>query len=138
MLSRDEMLRLLEDWHEAWNAHDLDAVIELFHDEIEFENWNGQRVKGKGALRRAWAGWFEDHGDFRFTAEETFIDDSAQKALYRWQLEWPSRESKYKGQPEKRHGVDVLHFRDGKIVRKLTYSKTSLEIAGRITGLHPE
>jgi len=132
------MLRLLEAWHDAWNAHDLDAVFELFHDEIEFENWNGQRVRGKGALRRAWAGWFENHGDFRFTAEETFVDDSVQKALYRWKLEWPSRERRYEGQPETRHGVDVLHFRDGKILRKLTYSKTSIEIAGKAIDLHPE
>jgi hypothetical protein len=27
-------------------------------------------------------------------------------------------------------GVDVLHFQDGKIVKKLTYSKSTIEIDG--------
>jgi hypothetical protein len=63
--------------------------------------------------------------------EETFVDPVEQKALYRWQLEWPSFEEKYRGQPEKRRGIDVLHFSSGKIVRKLTYSKTAIEVAGK-------
>jgi hypothetical protein len=34
--------------------------------------------------------------------------------------------------------VDVLHFKDGKIIKKLTYSKTSLEIDGKKVKLIPE
>jgi hypothetical protein len=54
-----------------------------------------------------------------------------QKALYRWQLDWQSLEKDFEGRSEKRRGVDVLHFRDGKIIQKLTYSKTTIEIDGR-------
>ena len=60
-----------------------------------------------------------------------------QKALYRWQLEWPSIEKGCEGKPEKRRGVDVLHFKDGKIIKKLTYSKTTLEIDGQRVRLLP-
>lgn len=49
--------------------------------------------------------------------EETFIDESQQKVLYRWRLEWPSIEKGWKGRPETRRGVDVFHFKDGRIVR---------------------
>ena len=59
-----------------------------------------------------------------------FIDVQEQKLLYRWKLEWPSFEKGYEGQPETRHGVDVIHFKDGKIIHKLTHSKTTLEIGG--------
>jgi hypothetical protein len=66
------------------------------------------------------------------------MDESQQKVLYRWCLEWPSIEKGCAGKPEKRRGVDVMHFKDGKIIRKLTYSKTTLEIDGQRIHLVPE
>jgi hypothetical protein len=70
--------------------------------------------------------------------EETSIDESQRKVLYRWQPEWPSIEEGCEGKPEKRRGVDVMHFKDGTIIRKLTYSKTTLEIDGQRVRLLPE
>lgn len=131
MLSRTEIEKALAEWNQAWNKYDLDEVMKLFHDEVLFENWTGGRVKGKEALRQAWAPWFANHGGFRFTEQETFIDEAEQKVLYRWLLEWPSFEKGYEGRPERRWGVDVLHFQDKKIIRKLTYSKTTVEIDGQ-------
>lgn len=130
ILSRDEIMDALKKWNLSWDNHDLDGVMQLFHDEILFENWTGGRVKGKEALRKVWAPWFANHGGFSFTEEETFIDENEQKALYRWTLKWPSFEKGYEGKPERRRGVDVLHFQDGKIVEKLTYSRTTIEIDG--------
>ena len=128
VLSRVELKKTLTRWNQAWDNHDLNGVMELFHDEILFENWTGGKAKGKEALRQASTSWFKNHGGFRFTEEETFIDETAQKVLYRWQLDWPSFEKGYEGRPEMRRGVDVLHFRNGKIIQKLTYSKTTVEI----------
>ena len=131
MLSRDAIKKALTKWNLAWDNHDLDGVMELFHDDVLFENWTGGQAKGKENLRKAWASWFENHGGFRFTEEETFIDTEQQKALYRWQLDWPSLEKGFEGRSEKRRGVDVFHFRDGKILQKLTSSKTTIEIDGQ-------
>ena len=129
-LSRPEIEQALRQWQRAWDEYDLDGVMELFHDDVLFENWTGGRARGKDTLRRAWTPWFAEHGGFRFTEEETFIDEAAQKVLYRWELEWPSLEKGYEGKLERRRGVDVIHFQDGKIICKLTYSKTSVEIDG--------
>lgn len=131
MLKRTEIEQLLKVWNRAWDEHDLDGVMDLFHEEILFENWTGGSARGKEALRKAWAPWFANHGGFRFTEEDTFIDEPGQKVLYRWTLDWPSAESGYEGRPEKRRGVDVMHFKDGKIIQKLTYSKTTLQIGDR-------
>ena len=90
MLTRDEMAKTFAEWGVAWNEHDLDGVMDLFHDEIYFENWNGGSVRGKENLREAWAPWFANHGDFKFTTEETFIDEVDQKMLFRWQLDSPA------------------------------------------------
>ena len=131
MLSRKQIEVSLRKWNQAWSNHDLEGVMELFHEEILFDNWTGGRAKGKKALRQAWSDWFANPGGFRFTEEETFIDEAQQKVLYRWQLDWPSLEKGYEGKQETRRGVDVIHFQDGKIIRKLTYSKTSLLIDGK-------
>jgi ketosteroid isomerase-like protein len=130
-LSKQQIKETLMRWNAAWDIHDLDGVMALFHKDVLFENWTGGKVKGKAALRKAWSPWFENHGGFRFIPEETFIDEADQKVLYRWQLQWPSFEKGYEGQPEIRRGVDVIHFQDGKIIKKLTYSKTTIQIDGK-------
>ncbi|MCK9365259.1 MAG: nuclear transport factor 2 family protein [Syntrophales bacterium] len=135
-LSRKEIMTALKEWNHAWDNHDLDGVMKLFHDDILFENWTGGHVKGKEALLKAWAPWFTNHNGFRFIGEDTFIDEQEQKILYRWQFESPSFEKGYEGKLEKRRGVDVIHFQDGKIIQKLTYSKTTLEIDGIRVLLH--
>jgi hypothetical protein len=115
MLSRKEMETALRKWHQAWADHDLDGVMELFHEDVLFENWSGGKADGRESLRWAWSEWFAHH----------------------WQLEWPSIEKGCEGKPEKRRGVDVMHFKDGKIIRKLTYSKTTLEIDAQRVRLLP-
>ncbi len=130
MLDREQTISTLTRWNDAWNEHDLDRVMELLHDEVEFENWTGGLVRGKEALRQAWAPWFANHGGFRFTTEDLFVDEKAEKVLFRWLLDWPSTEKGREGKRERRRGVDVMHFRDGLIIKKYTYSKTTLEIGG--------
>jgi len=137
-LSKEEISKAMIQWELAWNDHDLTGVMELFHEDVFFEHWHGAIVQGQEALHQAWAPWFENHGGFRFTTEDLFVDEAKQKVLYRWQLDWPSLEKGYEGRPERRRGVDVVHFRDGKIIQKLTYSKTTVEIDGARVRLSPK
>ena len=136
-LSRNEIKRLLTEWNLAWEKHNLEKVMELFHEDVFFENWAGAYIKGKKNLRKTWAPWFENHGNFRFLEAETFVDEQVQKVLYRWALEWPSMEPGFEDQPEIRKGVDVIHFKDGKIITKLTFTKTTIEIDNKRYVLHP-
>jgi len=138
MLTRDEIKKALTEWNRAWDAYDLDGVMALFHDAVVFENWTGGRVSGKAHLRKAWAPWFQNHGGFHFTEEDTFIDEIEQKVLYRWQLDWPCPEKGFEGKTERRRGVDIIHFHDGQIIKKLTYSKTVIEIGSERAKLSPE
>ena len=135
-LSREEIAHALKKWNRAWDEHDLEGVMELFHEEVLFENWTGGKAVGKEALHKAWGPWFADHKGFRFLEEDTFIDEKEQKVLYQWVLEWTSPEKGFEGRPERRRGVDVIHFRDGKIIRKFTYSKTTVEIDGKRFPMH--
>ena len=47
MLSRKEIEILLKAWNQAWDRHDIDGVMQLFHEDVIFENWSGARAKGK-------------------------------------------------------------------------------------------
>jgi hypothetical protein len=136
-LSREEMVVCLVAWQRAWNQHDLEGVLDLFDEDVEFDTWTGQRLQGKVLLRRIWTPWFANHGDFRFIDEESFVDEQEQKAVFRWRLEWPSQEPGCLGRPEIRRGIDILHFRGSLIVRKLSYSKTTITIDGRRVPLVP-
>ncbi len=136
-LSRQSLIDAMEKWNQAWDAHDLKGVISLFHEDVVFENWTGGQARGRDALEKAWKPWFENHGGFRFVSEDLFVDETEQKILYRWTLLWPSSEKGYEGRPESRRGVDVIHFRDGKIIEKLTYCKTRIEIDGKRVSLTP-
>lgn len=127
-LSKVEILRLFKVWLTAWNQHNIDGVMELFHENIVFENWTGNTIIGKNVLRKSWAPWFVNHGNFKFIEEDVFIDEEEQKMLFRWRLEWPSQEKFFKGKQEIRRGADVLLFIDGKIISKYTYSKTTIHI----------
>ncbi len=127
-LSKAEILRLIEVWLSAWEEYNLDGVMEIMHDEIIFENWTDEIICGKNKLRKSWIPWFKYHGNFKFTVVDLFVDEQEQKVLFQWNLEWPSIELEYKGKKEIRRGVDVLHFLEGKMYRKYTYSKTKVQI----------
>lgn len=126
--SRSDILNHFEVWLTAWDNYDLEGVMEFMHDDVVFENWNGATVYGKSALKKAWTPWFMHHGNFKFINENIFIDTIEQKMSFQWRLEWPSLETDFKGKPETRRGIDVLHFKDGKILKKYTYSKTIIQI----------
>lgn len=128
--SKEEIILLFKEWLIAWNEHNLEGVMKLLHEDIIFENWTGETIVGKNLLKKFWTPWFLNHGNFKFISEDIFFDENEQKMLFMWRLEWPSRLILYKGKQEIRRGVDVLHFRDGKLFQKHTYSKTTILIEG--------
>lgn len=130
-LSKTELIEALDNWNQSWEDYDLDGVMALFHDDIIFDNWTGGQARGKENLQKAWDPWFKNNQGFKFIKEDAFVDVEDQKILYQWRLEWLSNEKGYEGKPETRRGIDVIHFKEGKIIQKLTYSKTTVEIEGK-------
>lgn len=135
-LSRSEILENFNLWLIAWDNYDLETVLKYMHEDIVFEGWDGTVVTGKKTLQAIWTPWFIFNGNFKFISEDISIDEQNQKMTFLWRLEWPSIEKDFKGKPEVRRGLDVLHFLDGKINKKYSYSKTSIEIEDRIVLLH--
>ena len=127
-LSNDEIAERLQIWLKAWDEYNLEAVMEIMHEEVVFENWDCCIVNGKNALQKLWTPWFIFNSGFKFIAEAILIDDQKQKITFQWRYEGFSFEKNYKGLSEIRRGVDIIDLLDGKIIRKSSYSKTGIQI----------
>ncbi|MDP6709234.1 MAG: nuclear transport factor 2 family protein [Alphaproteobacteria bacterium] len=118
--ARAELEKLVIDFTEAFNADDLDGVMSYFADDAVYDEFDGARHVGKEAIRAAFVPQFRgDFGKIRFRAEDMFLDADTGKALISWlcTLETPERAGGWRG-------LDILHFRDGRLVEKQTYAKT--------------
>jgi ketosteroid isomerase-like protein len=106
---------LAEAFNAAWNAHDLDAALDLCVPDVVFETTNpapdGRRCAGLDAVRGAWEPVFAEHRGY-FDIEELFV--AGDRIVQRWRYDWGSGHVR---------GVDLLTLRDGKVAEKLSYVK---------------
>jgi ketosteroid isomerase-like protein len=106
----------------AFNAHDLDAVMNFFADDCELtmprgpDPW-GQRYEGKAEVRKGLATRFEGLPDVHYGDDEHWV--SGNHGVSRWTLTGTTRD----GKKIRVRGCDLLEFKDGKIVRKDSYWK---------------
>jgi ketosteroid isomerase-like protein len=109
-------LDAVDRFNEAFNRHDVDAVMALMTDDVVFESTSpapdGQRYEGQGAVRAAWEGLFSSSPGATFKAEE--IVAASDRCTVRWQYSFDGGHIR---------GVDVLRVRDGKVAEKLSYVK---------------
>ena len=111
-----ELERVIERYNDAWNAHDLDAIIALHAPGMVFENHTaGERVEGddvRGHIARI----FENWPDLRFRGRRSYVRDGLVVN------EWTASATDRDGRRLEWDGVDVFPFRDGLILRKDVYS----------------
>ncbi len=112
----------LQEILEAFNRHDLDAIMEYFSDDCSFdfprgpEPW-GRRFIGKDQVREALAGRFKGIPDVHYG------DDRHWVAAGRGVSEWTLTGTTTSGVSLKVRGCDLWEFRNAKVVRKDSYWK---------------
>jgi ketosteroid isomerase-like protein len=114
-----ETLKAIAD---AFNDHDLNAIMAFFADDCSFDMprgpdpW-GQRFMGRDAVRAALATRFEGLPDVHYGDDRHWV--SGNRGVSEWLLTGTT--------PDGRHvrvrGCDLWEFRDGKVVRKDSYWK---------------
>jgi ketosteroid isomerase-like protein len=107
-------------FNEAFNAHDVDAVMACMTDDAVFESTTppaGDRHEGAAAVRVAWESFFAASPSAHFDAEEVIA--TGDRCIVRWVYSWTDDD----GTKGSIHGVDVLRVRDGKVAEKLAYVK---------------
>lgn len=114
-----ETLAVVERFNEAFNRHDIDAVMELMTDDCVFDTTNpppdGERFVGQAAVRGAWQRLFTGAPEASFSAEEMFA--CGDRCVVRWRYTWdPASDGHVRG-------VDVFRVRAGHVAEKLSYVK---------------
>jgi ketosteroid isomerase-like protein len=112
----------LEQLLAAFNAHDLDAIMPFFADDCELllprgkEPW-GTRYVGKAAVREGLATRFAGLPDVHYGDDSHWV--SGNLGVSTWLLTGTAKS----GESIRVRGVDLLEFRDGKVIKKDSYWK---------------
>lgn len=114
--STAETLATIDHFNEAFNRHDVDAVMALMTDDVVFENTSpppeGERYEGQAAVRAFWEQFFTASPQAHFQAEDTFA--AGDRCTVRWRYSWGDGFIR---------GVDVFRVRDRKVAEKRSYVK---------------
>jgi ketosteroid isomerase-like protein len=114
----DTMKKVLE----AFNRHDLDAIMEYFADDCILDmprgpDPTGKRYTGKDQVREALAGRFKGIPDVHYGEDIHWV------AGNRGVSEWTLTGTTTAGVNLKVRGCDLWEFRNGKIIRKDSFWK---------------
>ncbi len=121
MSTMEQTRDVVDRFNEAFNRHDVDAVMALMTDDVVFDNTSpspdGKCVEGQDAVRAFWEKFFSVNPRAWFDTEDMFVSDD--RCATRWRFTFD------KDAPEKGHvrGADVFKVRDGKVCEKLSYVK---------------
>ena len=115
-------MALLDRFADAWNRHDLDALMSMMADECVFEasagpHVNGQRSEGREAVRAAFAAVFEAFPDAHWARPQHIV--SGRRAVSEWTFTGTQRD----GKRVEVTGCDLFTLRDGRIAVKNSYRK---------------
>jgi ketosteroid isomerase-like protein len=121
-MTDDQKLRLMQEFADAWNRHDIDFLMECMTEDCVFEasaglEVCGTRKVGQKAVRTAFAEVFATFPDSQWRGARHFV------AGDRGVSEWTFTGTKADGTRVEVTGCDLLTFRDGKIAVKNSYRK---------------
>jgi len=109
---------------EAFNRHDLNAIMDFFTDDCSFDfpkgpEYLGQRFIGKAQVREALAGRFKGIPDVHYGEDRHWISADGNMGVSEWTLTGTTTS----GISVKVRGCDLWEFSNGKINRKDSYWK---------------
>lgn len=113
-------IAVIERFNDAFNRHDVDAIMAAMTDDCVFENTrpapDGERVEGQARVRGVWEEFFRRSPKAIFEAEEMIA--AGDRCVVRWVYHWVRD-----GVPGHVRGVDIFRIRDGRVAEKLSYVK---------------
>jgi len=114
-------VEVINRFNEAFNRHDVPAVMALMTEDCVFENTypspDGERFEGQEVVRRFWEDFFRSSPTANFQTEEMIT--LGDRCVVRWRYEWTNTD----GESGHIRGVDVFRVREGKIAEKFSYVK---------------
>jgi steroid delta-isomerase-like uncharacterized protein len=118
----------IERYNEAWNAHDLDAIVSMHAPDMVFANHTAGEEASGAEVRDHIGAIFETWPDISFSTRRLYVRDAL--VVQEWTATAthakPMRRGDLEAEPTGRKvtwdGLDVIPFEDGLVKRKDVYS----------------
>lgn len=111
---------VVERFNEAFNRHDVDAIMQCMTADCVFENTrpapDGTRLVGQAAVRSFWEEFFARSPQARFDTEDLIV--AGDRCIVQWIYYWVRE-----GKAGHVRGVDLFRVRDGRVAEKFSYVK---------------
>ena len=118
----DVTTEMLQAFADAWNRHDVDALMSFMADDCVFEasagpDICGTRYAGREAVRAGFSEVWTTFPDAQWSDARHYVFGE------RGMSEWTFTGTRTDGTRVEVHGCDLFTFRDGKIALKNSYRK---------------
>jgi ketosteroid isomerase-like protein len=123
--NKDVTVDFLQSFADAFNAHDVAAIMSHMTDDCVFEasagsDFDGEKFSGQKQVKKAFENVFETFPDAHWDNPKHFVSGN------RGFSEWIFRGTKPDGKKVEVTGCDLFTFNDGKIAIKNSYRKNRL------------
>jgi steroid delta-isomerase-like uncharacterized protein len=123
-----DLRTLIDRYNDAWNSHDLDAIVAMHAPDMVFENHTaGEHAQGE-EVREHIAGIFRSWPDIAFRTrrvyvrEDLVVQEWTASATHANELRRGEIVAPASGRLLEWEGLDVIPFEDGLVKRKDVYS----------------
>ena len=117
----ESAVRVVIEFNEAFNRHDVEGMMRLMGDDCVFENTSpapdGTVYLGREAVTQFWQDFFRESPQAHIEIEEIF--GYGIRCVMRWKYSWVD----VTGDKGHVRGVDIFQLKDGLISQKLSYVK---------------
>ena len=120
---------VIDKYNDAWNRHDVDAIVAMHTDDSVFHNHtSGGEAVGREAIRRIVSGVFQTFPDIHFELRRLYVRDDlvvqewTASATHRNPVKYKNETLEPTGQTIRWDGMDVIPMRDGRVARKDVYA----------------
>lgn len=114
-------MRVVIEFNEAFNRHDVAGMAQLLSDGCVFENADpppeGKLYLGKELVAEFWQDFFHKSPEAHMKIEELF--GYGERCIMRWKCSWVDID----GKSQHLRGADIFRIRDGVIREQLSYVK---------------
>jgi ketosteroid isomerase-like protein len=121
MAKIESAMRIVLDFNQAFNRHDVAGMMRLMSDDCIFENTHpapdGTAYSGKEAVTQFWKDFFDESPQAHIDIEDIF--GMGNHCIMRWRYNWVDQD----GNQGHVRGVDIFQVRDGFIFEKFSYVK---------------
>ena len=117
----ESAMRLVLEFNDAFNRHDVAGMMKLMSDDCVFENTDpapdGTTYSGKEAVTQFWQNFFQESPQAHIDIEEIF--GAGSHCIMRWKYSWVDSA----GQKGHVRGVDIFREKEGLLSEKFSYVK---------------